>query len=185
MSSPLVCPSQELPPLIKCQLLAYLRMEWPALFAGERRFQDFTVKETHPLSFYLAEQEVLISHTEVNWRYLEHHREIYKVYGLSAVFTYPPFRREGHGRRVVEAATAYIQASDADVAMLFCAPERQNFYRSCGWTPLPGAQVFYGSQAQPRLSREDVLLMLFVSAKGQQAGQAFERQPIYVGARLW
>lgn len=185
MSQPFVCPSPQLPPLIKCQLLAFLRMEWPELFQGERQFQDYTVKPTQPVNFYTAEQNVLISHTEVNWRWLEHTGQTFKAYGLSAVFTYPPFRREGYGRQVVTAATDHVRASDADVAMLFCLPDRQAFYAACDWIPLPTARVFYGPREQPRPSDPDVLMMLFVSKKGQQARPAFEHQPIYAGERLW
>lgn len=180
-----IYPSEELPPAVKCQILSYVRVEWSWIFEGANRFWDYTKKDTHPVNVVIVERDVLISHTEVNWRNLAHEGETFKVYGVSAVFTYPAFRREGFGRQVMEATTAYIQASDADVAMLFCAPELVPFYEACGWSLMANNQLSYGPPAEPTLDEGATWLMLFVSDKGRQARPLFEQRPVYIGPYMW
>jgi hypothetical protein len=55
--------SQDLPERFKCQILSFVRIEWPELFSGNLRLRDWTTKqEMHPVSFLLEEEGVLISH---------------------------------------------------------------------------------------------------------------------------
>ncbi len=144
---------------------------------------DFMDPESHPLSFALVEQDVLISHALVSWRALTHAGETYKMYGLSAVLTYPQFGRQGYGRRVVDAATAHILASDADAAMLGCKPHLIPFYAASGWSDMPATQILCGPPSAPATGGR--VMMLFVSEKGRQGRLAFEREPVYVGEYMW
>jgi predicted N-acetyltransferase YhbS len=144
---------------------------------------DFMDPESHPLSFALVEQAVLISHVLVSWRALTHAGETYQMYGLSAVFTYPQFEKQGYGRHVVGAATAHILASDADVAMLGCKPQLIPFYAASGWSDMPATQILCGPQSAP--AKGGHVMMLFVSEKGRQNRLAFEREPVYVGEYMW
>ena len=79
---------------------------------------------------------MLISHADVSQHVITHKGKRYLLYGIGEVMTLPTFQREGYGRRVVEAATASIHNSDADIGMLFTAPELEAFYSISGWTPL-------------------------------------------------
>ena len=176
--------STTLPIPLKYQLLSAVRIEWSWAFTGSGRTWDYTCKATHPQYFTLSEQDVLISFVEVNQRSLQHADETFQVYGLSAVYTYPAYRSEGFGRQVVQAATNFIHTSNADVAMLFCLPERADFYRVSGWQPLPAATILYGDPEQPSVNEETVM-MQFVSAKGMQHQNTFAHQPVYVGNHLW
>jgi aminoglycoside 2'-N-acetyltransferase I len=185
MPQTLIYPSPELPPRIKCQLLAYVRVEWWWVFQGANRFWDYTVKDTHPVNVVIVENEVLLSHAEVNWRTLEHHGESYKVYGVSAVYTAPPFRKEGLGKQVVEAATHYIQSSDADVAMLFCLPALTKFYGSCGWTHMTQTEILAGEKDSPYVDKVEQLMMLFISGKGKAKQSLFENTGVYMGNHTW
>jgi GNAT superfamily N-acetyltransferase len=124
-------------------------MEWAWVYDKAHRLWDYTEKSTHPRNFVITEQGVLISHTEVNWRMLDHAGESYKVYGLSAVFTYPAFRREGFGRQVVEAATGFIDKSDADFAMLFCARDMESFMGMRVGRPYWGCELLTGLKTRP------------------------------------
>lgn len=177
-------PSAELPPDIKCQLLSFIRIEWSWIFAGRNRFWDYTEKRSHPVNVYLAERGLLISHAEVNWRLLEHARQTFKVYGVSAVFTYPAFRQAGYGRQVVRAATDYIRASDADLALLFCQPALVPFYGQAGWEAPAGAIIHYGDADYPH-TEQGATCMLFVSDHGRAARPAFTTQPVYIGGGSW
>ena len=179
-----ITPSAELPRDIKCQLLSFIRIEWAWIFEGRNRFWDYTEKRTHPVNVFIAERGLLISHAEVNWRVLEHAGQAYKVYGVSAVFTYPAFRKEGYGRQVMHAATDYIRASDADLAMLFCRPELVPFYASAGWEAPAGAVIQYGDADYPH-TEEGATCMLFVSERGQATRAAFTTQPVYIGGGSW
>ena len=177
--------SEELPAGVKCQILSYVRVEWWWVFQGKNRLWDYTQKKTHPVNVVLLEEDVLISHAEVNWRMLEHEGETFKVYGLSAVFTYPAFRKEGFGRQVTQAATEYILNGDGDVAMLFCLPELVPFYEMCGWTAMRDTAIWYGDKEAPAVDEEEVLMLVFVAEKGQWARLRFAARPVYVGAYTW
>src|SRR5918996_1015322 len=72
MIEELVYPSDEMPPYLKCQILSFLRIMWPNGFVDENRLRDWiSHEEDHSLSMMLVEKGVLISHTEVVWKYLD------------------------------------------------------------------------------------------------------------------
>ncbi|MEO0868402.1 MAG: GNAT family N-acetyltransferase, partial [Cyanobacteria bacterium J06642_11] len=169
-----------LPLPLKYQLLAAVRIEWAKAFTGPSRTWDYIHKSTRPCYFTVSEQDILISFAEVNQRSLHHANESYKLYGLSAVYTFPAYRHEGYGQQVVQAATDYIGSSDADVAMLFCSPALIDFYRASGWQALPTATIHYGDPDQPSTNK-DVVMTQFVSSKGRQHQPIFTNQPVYVG----
>lgn len=177
--------SPDLPPDLKCQIVSFIRIEWWWAFTGSNRFWDYTKKSTHPANVVLVEQGLVISHAEVNWRMLDHVGQQWKMYGLSAVFTYPAWRREGHGERVVRAATEQIDQSDADVAMLFCLPNLTPFYKRCGWEHMADTTVLRGDPQQPARVDDEAVMMRFVGKRAQQARQLFADQPLYVGRHTW
>ena len=80
--------------------------------------------------FIIVERGVLISHADVSERAITHRGETYLLCGIGEVMTNPNFRHEGHGQRVVSAATDYIRSSDADIGMLFTGTELEAFYNS-------------------------------------------------------
>lgn len=175
----------ELPPELKCQILAFMRVEWAEGFVGANRRRGWiTSPARHPLHFVLTEDHVLISYTGVVWDMLEHAGNTFKTYGLSGVFTYPAFRGEGHGSRLVERATHYIQASDADIAILFCDPKRKNFYGRSGWRAVEGSATLVGEPQNAAIYPE-LRMMLFVSEKGERARPRFENEPVYFGKDAW
>ena len=74
--------SQDVPEKLKCQILSFVRIEWPELFSGENRLRDWTSRpELHPVTFLIEEDGVLISRLEVVWDVLRHAGEEYKTYG--------------------------------------------------------------------------------------------------------
>ena len=173
----------DFPAALKCQTLAFLRIQWPGGFMGENRLRDWVTKESdHPIHFVLVEAGILISHTNVVWKYLEHDGISYKAYGLTGVFTYPAFRREGYGSQVIEAGTNYIRQSDADIAMLYCDDSLHNFYAQHGWILMDDSISYIDSEEGPVLVEDEILMMQFISPKGQQNRISFEHQPIYFGS---
>jgi hypothetical protein len=177
--------SKDLPSDIKCQLLSFVRIEWSSVYTPDNRLWDYTLKGTHPRNFVITEQGVLISHAETNWRMLDHDGVMYKVYGVSGVFTYPAFRREGYGAQVVATASQHIDASDGDFAVLFTSPDLADFYGRQGWEAMPEARFAYGAAEAPTVDEHDFGMIRFISAKGRQAKASLLRSTLYVGAYLW
>lgn len=175
--------STDYPADLKCQTLSFLRMEWPEGFRGDDRLRDWVTQESdHPVHRVLVEAGVLISHLNVVWKYLGHAGVTYKTYGLTSVFTYPAFRKQGYGHRLVASGTAAIRASEADMALFHCEPRLRNFYAQHGWESLDQAITYIGPPEAPVLVKDEILMMQFLSAKGQQGRTAFEHQPIYFGS---
>lgn len=175
----------DLPPELKCQILSFLRVTWPEGFTGPNRLRDWISRpEFHPVHFMLVEAGVLIAHTEVLRKALDHAGVTYKAYGLSGVFTYPAFRGQGFGEQVIRAGTAYIDASDADIGIFQCEPRLAPFYSRAGWTAIPGATTLVGDPAAPEVS-DELLMMRFLTPKGERGRPAFATEPFYFGDVTW
>ena len=182
MAELLTFTSAEFPEHLKWQAVSFLRVQWPDGFVGENRLRNWVTREAdHPIHIVLVEQDILISHTNVVWKYLNHNGETYKAYGLTGVFTFPSFRGQGCGSRVIAAGTAYIQASDADIAMLYCDERLRSLYAKQGWKPLDTSTTYLGTAEKPERVDDEILMMLFLSPKGQQGQPAFETKPIHFG----
>ena len=173
----------DFPPALKWQAIAFMRVEWPFVFQGPGRFAENTYPaELDPVHFAAAEGDSLISYASVLSLGLEHAGAAYRVYGFGNMFTFPPYRREGHGRRVLERATDFIRASEVDLALLFCDPALEPFYAARGWEALR-SPTYVGRPGQ--LHEHDVLKMgLFVSEAGAAGRAAFAGEPLAV-AEAW
>lgn len=178
--------ADSLPAELKWQILSFMRVQWPEGFRDQWRGRNWIARpDFHPLHFVLTEESTVISHTEVLWTIFHHAGAIYTVFGLSGVFTFPDRQREGCGRRIVEAATRYIQQTGrADLAMLWCDPHNRDFYIKCGWEYIEGAKTFVTDANGTDLSSE-LLLMLFFSDKGKSGKSAFQNEPIFFGDTTW
>src|SRR5947208_307041 len=146
----------EMPRDLAWQVRSYTRMQWPFLDVTGSRWWDFTPRDDNPIHFVITDGDLLISHASVNWRDVEHRGQLYNVFGLSTVFTYPGYRKAGHAQRVVQAASDYIRKHAADVAMLFCGQPLRAFYSECGRTPVESARVFYGARSNPMLKSDNL-----------------------------
>ncbi len=185
MVEPLTFSDGELPADLTCQVLSFQRMQWPAGFMGANRLRDWIHhSKHHPTHFVFAEKGVLISYVGVAWKDLEHDGETYKTYGLSGVLTYPAFRRQGYGRRLVDAATAYIRQSDADIGLFTCAPGLERFYGVSGWIPMERSALLGGPRSAPYRCEEPTM-MGFFSEKGKRGRATFESMPIYFDDDPW
>ena len=175
----------ELPASLRCQVLSFVRITWPEGFRGPNRQRDWiTDPAMHPRHFTYVEGGLVVSHAEVVWTDLSHAGERFRVYGLTGVLTYPQFRGEGHGGRVVEAATRYIDETEADVAIVNCAPALTRFYAGRGWQPMPTTRTLVGPPEAPVVS-DEALLMRFLSEKGRRWRASFEGAGFYIGQGVW
>jgi GNAT superfamily N-acetyltransferase len=173
----------EIPPLIHQQIVDFLRMEWPEGFMGPNRLRAWISHvEEHPVNFLLAEDGVLISHLEVVWKYLEHAGVTYKTYGLTGVFTYPQFRKQGYGLRLLKEAYSHIIKQDGDIVMF--NSQTIGFYEKGGFEGMDKVVTLEGGESNPTIS-EGKAFMLFLSDKGKQGRKSFETQPVYFGENTW
>jgi GNAT superfamily N-acetyltransferase len=178
-------PKAFVPRDIAIQIRSYTRIQWPQLDQriGDRLWDvpaDFPAR-----NFVLLDGEKLISHADANFRPIEHAGETFHVGGLSAVFTYPAYRGQGHAAQVVRAATEYLDRNGADLSMLFCGEPLRGFYGSCGWEPIDNAHILCGDRATPTRHDSGLVMMRFSAEKGRAAKLRFTAEPIYVGDRTW
>ena len=118
----------------------------------------------HPVTFLLEEEEVLISHLEVVWNVLQHAGVAYKAYGLTGVFTYPAFRKQGYGLQLVQSAKDYIERiGDADIVIFHSTVKR--FYEQAGSERMGSLVTLVGDPHNPEKS-DETAFMLFLSEKG-------------------
>ena len=156
-----------------------MRVQWPAIFTGERQFVTDTVPPAlDPVHFVAAEGELLISYASIFRMALEHAGKTYQIYGFGNMLTFSSFREKGFGGRILNLATDYIKQGDVDIAVLFCDPKRERFYAKHGWeiTRSP-THVDVPSQYK---THDLTRMMLFISEKGRQGRQDFEALPVCV-----
>ncbi len=176
--------SQDVPERFKCQILSFVRIQWPKLFSGKNRLRDWTSKpELHPVTFLLEEEGVLISRLEIVWDVLAHAGETYLTYGLSGVFTYPAFRKQGYGLQLVQSAKAFIeQQAEADLVLFHST--LKGFYEQAGFERMDSLVTLVGDPRRPERSPETAF-MLFLSDKGKRGRSRFENASVYVGESIW
>lgn len=172
--------SQELPAKFKCQILSFMRAEWPEDFQGKNRLRNWIKQlEMHPVHFILEEEDMLISHVAVVWKPLLHAGQEYKAYGFTEVFTYPAWRRQGYGLQLIRVAREYIeQQGDADL-IIFHSTVR-GFYEQIGFESMDEMVTLVDDPSHPRKSN-DIGFMRFVSEKGKQGREQFAKGTLYFG----
>lgn len=83
--------------------------------------------------------------------------------GLGAVATRPDHRRRGYASIAIEAAAQTMRHHDAaQFALLFCEPQKCEFYQSRGWQPFTG--TIYAEQPGGRI-RFDVMVPMVLDLK--------------------
>ena len=169
--------------MLKWQALAFMKTQWPSVFAQRPFMSETYPPENDPVHFAVVEGEALLGYAAIMRLLIRHADEEFDTWGLGNVLTFPPYRRRGYARQVVGAATAHIDGSAADVAILFCIPGNVPFYAASGWTALAGARTLVGpadTKQESDLSR----MMVFVSDKGKAARRLFAERPLRV-AETW
>lgn len=173
-------PYHQFPEVFKWQVLSFMKVEWPFIFSGQYQFNEDTYPpEQNPIHFVISKDNALISHAEVITIKLVHMNEEYLVYGFGNVFTFPPYRGNGHGQDVVAAGTNYIMSGEVDVAILFCDPNLVSFYEKAGWAALPNARTRIGT-AKDSNEHDGLRMMQFLSEKGKSGYSSFVNETLYI-----
>ncbi len=101
-----------------------------------------------------TEGEVLLSYADVVSAEAVMAGELIDVMGLSNVFTFPPYRGEGHASAIVAAAGRQIEETSADLALLFCEHDLVRFYSAHGWQQVQAGAVQSTSGAPVTMVRQ-------------------------------
>ncbi len=176
--------SHEIPTAIDRQIRALLASEWPAS-DGEPARGPLVDPALHPVFFVLTSGERVLSYARTIWASGELEDQILKVYGLGDVITAPESRRAGYAGRIVEVATAYIQADpDADLGVLLTVPRLESWYGRQGWVHVSGFRVAtddYESEYAP----EPFPMILLLSAGMRTARAQLSRCILVLPGDEW
>lgn len=176
----------KLPKQYKCQILSFLRINYPEGFMGENQLRNWiSDKEMHPYHILIVDEDILIAHTEVLWKNIKHEEIIYKAYGLSGVFTYPNFRGQGYGLQIVNLGTKYITKQDGDIGIFHCKPSLEQFYKRAGWIAMNMAPATLIGNTGNHTKSDELMFMKFLSKKGKMGRKSFEEKPLYFGEDTW
>lgn len=170
----------DVPAHITWQAVSFMRTEWPSIFSGSLRWLSNTYPpDMNPIHFVLHQGDVLISYAAAMQLSLVHQGATYRTFGVGNVFTFPPYRREGHGQELMRAVADYLDASDLDLAMLFCNPALATWYAKTGWQRAEGAETRIGTPDSSTLDH-DTRMTRYMSSHGKQARDALLAFPLFV-----
>ncbi len=177
--------NRDLPAHLEWQIRDFIRIAWYDAFKFGYLDSPVLPDIWHPIYVVMTEQQALISHAAVVWHQADYFGVSYKTYGFSSVFTYPAFRKEGHGRQVVQAANRLIDEDpEADIAFLFTDPGREAFYGLNGWEVMQGMTILKGDKNAPQVY-ETFPMMRFLSEKGRQGRPTFVNNRVYFAPYTW
>ena len=175
-----IYPQTELPASLKWQALAFIKTEWPFVFSGEDQFlTEPCPPDQDPVHFVAAEGDSLIGYASIFRLDLSHAGKRYEIYAFGNMFTFPPYRKQGYGKRILEMATNFIRNSDVDAGILFCESNVVPFYRACGWQTA-GTPVRVGTPDDYEQHDHILTMILYVSEKSPRGRSDFDGQPLCV-----
>ncbi|WHY64443.1 GNAT family N-acetyltransferase [Neobacillus sp. SuZ13] len=179
------------PSYIKKQIISLMRQEWPQAFGDndeEIHWPDSI--ETQPTSLVFVENNIVINHVAIPWKYISHKGQKYKAFGLSEVITNSSFRKQGFGLRLIKEAYSLIEKNNPDISLFTCEPALVHLYTKGGWEHKQNINLIGGTRNQP--FRSDSLglctMIKLFSAKAQIKLLTFEETDVYLelGERkLW
>jgi GNAT superfamily N-acetyltransferase len=175
-----VYPQSDLPEVLKWQALAFIKTEWPFVFSGEDQFlTEPCPPDLYPVHFVATEGDSLIGYASIFRLNIDHAGTSYEIYAFGNMFTFPPYRKQGYGKRILNLATDFIKNSEVDAGTLFCESNVEPFYQACGWQTA-GAPARIGTPDDYKQHDHILTMNLYVSEKGLQGKSKFDEQPLYV-----
>jgi predicted acetyltransferase len=175
--------NHDLPDHFAHQIRDFIRIHWFDAFQYDVRAPAIS-DDLSPVYFVVAEDPALFSHAAAVTRSVECNGQTYSCGGLSAVLTYPAFRKRGYATQVVQAATEYISSKLFDIALLWTSADKERFYSRFGWEHRPAIRTFFGSQASPAFYDAFPMIRL-LSDRAVRNQVDFESHAVYVGPHAW
>jgi hypothetical protein len=130
-----------LPQSFTWQALSFLRCEWPFLFTGADRLRAQPFGGVSTTYVLRADGDVMLSYAEILRVMAARAGDPVRVLGVSNVFTFPPYRREGHAAAIMRAVGEHINDGDAELGILFCEKKLAPFYAARGWQVAPARSI--------------------------------------------
>jgi GNAT superfamily N-acetyltransferase len=175
--------NNDLPDHFAHQIRDFIRIHWFDAFQYDV-LAPAIADDLNPVYFVVAEEPALFSHAAGVTRSVECNGQTYSCGGLSAVLTYPAFRKRGYASQVVQAASEYINSDRFDVALLWTSPDMERFYNRFGWEHRPAIRTCIGPQGSPEFY--DAFPMIrFLSDRAVKSQADFESHAVYVGPHAW
>lgn len=169
----------EFPLVLKWQAIAFMKTEWAGIFHDNLKFlAEPYPPELTPVHFAIHVGDALISYATVMQQQLTHANTNFTVDCFGNLFTFPPYRGEGYGAKILHAATTYIRQGNADLAGLFCDAALIPFYERVGWEPTR-SPTYTGTREDYEVDPSS-RLMLFLSPQVQALRRAFDEEPFYI-----
>lgn len=175
----------DLPEAYAHQIRDFVRIYWFDVYKFSSQ-EPVSPDELSPIYHVMVDGQALYSSVTIVRRLIRHEGVEYMCYGLSAVLTYPYFRKRGYASQLVQAATDRIrQSPDADIAWLQTGPDLGGFYGRFGWEHMPQLKILSGDPNEPKVEPDGFFMLLFVSDKAKANRHILENAPLYLGPYLW
>ena len=169
----------EFPSVYNWQAIAFMRCEWPSIFQGDILYLSAPYPpEWEPVHFVLAEGDSLLSYATLMKRSISHAGREHSIHGFGNMFTFPPYRKQGYGQKVLHTASEFIQQSSVDLGILFCDKSLESYYAREGWSATK-TPTYLGYPEEHSLY-EPSRMMLFVSDKGKAARTDFDNSALHL-----
>jgi predicted GNAT family N-acyltransferase len=137
----------DLPEAHAHQIRSFIRLHWDEPYLHDID-APLVPPERNPRHVVMAERHAVFSHARVVHAPFRFGGDVYRLYGVGDVFTYPAFRKRGFGGEVMARATALIREdAKADLAILFCDETLESFYAQHGWRAVPSLEATAGDDA--------------------------------------
>ena len=174
---------QDLPPLLKVQILSFYRCLWPWGFKGKDQYRDWiTGQADAPQHLVIHHEDTLISALCIVSRTINFWGQSRKIAGFTGVLVYPNFQKKGVGLKLLERAIE-IAEKDFSVICLHCDPDQVSFYEKSGFSPLRELKVMEGDPQNPTLNSG---VMMIKSQDDSLLHQLKNpSQPLYFGPYTW
>ena len=170
---------KDFPSVYNWQAIAFMRCEWPSIFQGDILYLSTPYPpEWEPVHFVLAEGDSLLSYATLMKRSISHAGREYSIHGFGNMFTFPPYRKQGYGQKVLHTASEFIQQSSVDLGILFCDKSLESYYAREGWSATK-SPTYLGYPEEHSLY-EPSRMMLFVSDKGKAARTDFDNSALHL-----
>lgn len=141
---------EDCPSYIKKQIISLMRLEWPQAFGDKDEDIHWPDSpETQPTSLVFVENNFVISHAAIPWKYISHEGQQYKAFGLSEVMTSPCYRKQGYGLRLIKEAYSFIEKNNPDISTFTCEPALVHFYSQGGWEYKQNINLIGGIRNKP------------------------------------
>jgi GNAT superfamily N-acetyltransferase len=178
-------PADNFPSHLAYQRLAFIRLLWVDYYVSNPD-PDYRMGVDSRMLYHdvYVQNDALVSAVSTLRTTVTMGTDNFVCYGISAMLTYPFWRKHGYGGDLIERATASIrEQADADIGLLWTSVP--DFYRARGWEIVPGEPAIFGDPQHPTVRGGEYTMMLFLSERSQMLRERLQSELLYVGRSAW